>query len=104
MRQPRNETTLKEAPRRGPKPMISLGKWQSGPSPGTPRAKDKIKNHFKHSQVLKGLKHMHLLGRPGPREPPKSAGNGGPGPDLEIGVGDRLGTLRVSRSKLLSSI
>ncbi len=25
----------------GPKPMISLGKWQSGPSPGTPRAKDK---------------------------------------------------------------
>ncbi len=38
----------------GPKPMISLGKWQSGPSPGTPRAKDKIKNHFKHSQD-KGL-------------------------------------------------
>jgi hypothetical protein len=30
--------------------MISLGKWQSGPSPGTPRAKDKIKNNFKHSQ------------------------------------------------------
>ncbi len=35
----------------GPKPTIPLGKWQSGPSPGTPRAKDKIKNHFKHSQV-----------------------------------------------------
>ncbi len=34
----------------GPKPTISLGKWQSGPSPGTPRAKEKIKNHFKHSQ------------------------------------------------------
>ncbi len=34
----------------GPKPMIALGKWQSGPSPGTPRAKEKIKNLFKHSQ------------------------------------------------------
>ncbi len=34
----------------GPKPTISLGQWQSGPSPGTPRAKEKIKNHFKHSQ------------------------------------------------------
>ncbi len=33
-----------------PKPMISLGKWQSGPSPGTPRAKEKIRNHCKHSQ------------------------------------------------------
>ncbi len=33
-----------------PKPMISLGTWQSGPSPGTPGAKNKIKNHFKHSQ------------------------------------------------------
>ena len=27
----------------GPKPTISLGQWQSGPSPGTPRAKEKIK-------------------------------------------------------------
>ena len=36
----------------GPKPKISLGKWQSGPSPGTPRAKDKIKNLVKHSQVV----------------------------------------------------
>ena len=34
----------------GPKPMISLRKLQSGPSPGTPRAKGKIKNHFEHSQ------------------------------------------------------
>ncbi len=38
----------------GPQPTISLGKWQSAPSPGTPRgrggAKNKIKNHFKHSQ------------------------------------------------------
>ena len=24
----------------GPKPTIALGKWQSGPSPGTPRAKE----------------------------------------------------------------
>ena len=37
----------------GPKPTIPLGKWQSGPSPGTPRAKEKIKNHFKHSQVVR---------------------------------------------------
>ncbi len=35
----------------GQTPTIPLGKWQSGPSPGTPRAKEKIKNHFKHSQV-----------------------------------------------------
>ena len=34
----------------GPKPTISFGKWQSGPSPGTPRAKVKIKNHSKHTQ------------------------------------------------------
>ncbi len=34
----------------GPKPAISLRKWQSGPSPGSPRAKEKIKNNFKHSQ------------------------------------------------------
>ncbi len=26
-----------------PKPTISLGKWQSGPSPGTPRAKAKTR-------------------------------------------------------------
>ena len=38
----------------GPKPTVSLGKWQSGPSPGTPLAKDKIKKHFKHSQVMCG--------------------------------------------------
>ncbi len=35
-----------------PKPTMSLGTWQSGPSPGTPRAKENIKNHFKHSQVI----------------------------------------------------
>ncbi len=35
--------------------MISLGKWQSGPSPGTPRAKEKIKNHVKHSQARGNL-------------------------------------------------
>ena len=36
-----------------PEPTISLGKWQSGPSPETPRAKDKIQNHFKNSQVMR---------------------------------------------------
>ncbi len=39
----------------GPKPTISLGKCQSGPSPGTPRGtggKNKIKNHVKNSQVV----------------------------------------------------
>ena len=43
----------------GPKPTISLGKWQSGPSPGTPRgrggAKNKIKNNFKHFQAIDWL-------------------------------------------------
>ena len=39
----------------GPKPTIPLGKLQSGPSPGTPRAKGKIKNHFKHSQARVGV-------------------------------------------------
>ncbi len=34
----------------GSKPKNSLGKWQSGPSPGTPRAKEKIKDNFKHIQ------------------------------------------------------
>ena len=38
----------------GPKPKISLGKWQSGPSPGTPRGRgwpiQKLKKHFKHIQ------------------------------------------------------
>ncbi len=57
-----------------------------------------------------------FLSRPGPREPPRSVGNGGPGPpqmssdrhreslDFEIGVGDRLGTLKVSKSERLFSI
>ncbi len=40
----------------GPKPMISLGKCQSGPSPGTPGAKEQNKNHFKHSQATNSAK------------------------------------------------
>jgi hypothetical protein len=41
----------------GPKPTISPGKWQSGPSPGTPRgrgggAKKKITKHLKNIQVV----------------------------------------------------
>ncbi len=39
----------------GPKPTTPLGKWHSGPSPGTPGgggAKNKHKNNFKHSQAM----------------------------------------------------
>ncbi len=45
----------------GPKPTISVGKWQPGPSPGTPRAKEKIKNHFEHSQVVALKLKMNML-------------------------------------------
>ena len=44
IKNPRNRAGI------GPTPTMSLGKWQYGPSPGTLRAKEKIKNHFKHSQ------------------------------------------------------
>ncbi len=56
---------------------------------------------------FKGLKNMCFLRRPGPREPPKSAGNGGPrgsqissdcprkSLDFEIGVRDRLDTGKI---------
>ncbi len=59
------------------------------------------------------LKHMFLLSRPGPPEPPKIGRKWGPRAprissdcprkslDFEIAMGDRLGTLRVSRSKRL---
>ena len=44
IKNPRNRAGI------GPTPTMSLGKWQYGPSPGTLRAKEKIKNNFKHSQ------------------------------------------------------
>jgi hypothetical protein len=62
----------------GPKPTISLGKWQSGPSPGTPRAKEKIKNNFKHSQLLQGLGFCRDRGdlRQGAQRSAKALGKG----------------------------
>ncbi len=46
----------------GPKPTISLGKWHYGPSPGPPRAKEKIKNHVKHFQDKIDLpKYSHVV-------------------------------------------
>jgi hypothetical protein len=49
-----------------PKPRVSSRKWQSGPSPRTPRgrgAKKQIKNRLEHSQVSSieaGGSHGHL--------------------------------------------
>ncbi len=59
----------------GPKPMISLGKWQSGPSPGTPRAKEKNKNHFKHSQVSNTHRNFRETLRLAPAVDPKALSN-----------------------------
>ncbi len=39
---------------------------------------------------FKGLTNMYFSGRSGPREPPKSAGNGGPGPPDILGLSSEI--------------